>query len=130
MRDVPVVARIVTELRHHGAQWAADSFADFLLPPETDAMPRIIPSPLPALWDAACNSTWGDFNFEDVIYAVLAECGGHDGYHRIPIMQQFTSLERMRRCGDAMVAFFSLLGYETGASRSLDTVYSLSLIHI
>ena len=124
VRDVPVVARIVTELRHHGAQWAADSFADFLLPPETDAMPRIIPSPLPALWDAACNSTWGDFNFEDVIYAVLAECGGHDGYHRIPIMQQFTSLERMRRCGDAMVAFFSLLGYETGASRSLDTVYS------
>ena len=124
LRDVPVVARIVTELRHHGAQWAADSLAELLLPPETDAMPRIIPSPLLALWEAICKSSWGDFNFEDVIYAILAECGGHDGYHRIPNAQQFTSLDRLRRTGDAMVALFSLLGYETGASRSLDTVYS------
>ena len=124
VRDIPVVARIVTELRHHGEQWVADRMADLLLPPETDAMPRIIPSPLKSLWDAICKASWGDFNFEDVIYAILAECGGHNGYHRISIAQQFTSLDRLRRCGDVLVALFSLLGYEAGGSRSLDTVLS------
>ena len=124
VRDVPLVFRIVTELRPHGPQWVADKLAELSLPPETDAAPRIIPSPLPELWNAMCKSLFSKLNIEDLIYAILAQCGGHDGYVRVPDSLQFTSIERLRRTERTIVPFFGAWGYEMGGVLSLDTLYA------
>ena len=122
VRELPVVARVATELRHHGPQWAADKLADCLLPPEDETMPRVIPSPLPELWDAMCKAAWGELNFENICYTILAECGGHEGHVHIPNGQQFASIDRLRRCERALVPFLALFGFEAGGDRGLDTV--------
>ena len=124
VRDVPLVFRIVTELRPHGPQWVADKLAELSLPPETDAAPRIIPSPMPDLWNAMCKSLFSKLNIEDLIYAILAQCGGHDGYVRVPDALQFTSIERLRRTERTIVPFFAAWGYEAGSLLSLDTLYA------
>ena len=113
VRDLPIVFRIVTELRPHGPQWAADKLAELSLPPETDAAPRIIPSPLPELWNAMCKSQFSKLNLEDLIDAILAQCCGHDGYVRVPDTLQFTSVERLRRTERTIVPFFAAWGYGT-----------------
>ena len=107
VRDLPVVFRIATELRPHGGQWSADTLADFVLPPETDAAPRIIPAPLYDLWDGMCKCDFRKLNFEDFLYSLLPQCGGHDSYVRVPDTLQHTSLERLRRTERAIVAWFS-----------------------
>jgi hypothetical protein len=124
VRDLPLVARIATELRLHGPQWMADTLADLLLPPDTDAMPRAIPAPQPELWDAMAKGTYADSNFEDACYSVVAELGGHDGYVRIPATQQFTSMDRLRRTERALVPLFARWGIDAGGERGLATVYA------
>jgi hypothetical protein len=124
VRDLPLVARIATELRLHGPQWIADTMALLLLPPDTDAMPRAIPSPLAELWDVMAKGTYADFNFEDACYSILAELGGHDGYVRIPVTQQFTSMDRLRRTERALVPLFARWGIEAGGERGLATAYA------
>ena len=73
VRDLPIIARIASELRNHGPQWIADTLADLSLPPETELAPRIIPNAMPEVWEAMCKSSFGKFNFEDSIYAILAQ---------------------------------------------------------
>jgi len=116
VRDLPLVARIATELRLHGPQWIADTLAELLLPPDTDAMPRAIPAPQPELWDAMAKGTYADHNFEDACYSVIAELGGHDGYVRIPATQQFTSVDRLRRTERALVPLFARWGIDAADS--------------
>ena len=111
VRDLPVAARIYNELRPHGPQWVADTVAELALPPETDLAPRIIPDPLPELWENMCKSAFAKINFEDAVYAVLAQCGGHDGYTRVPDAQQFTSVMRLRRTERTIVPFLGKWGY-------------------
>ena len=114
----------MTELRPHVPQWVADKLAELSLPLETDAAPRIIPSPMPDLWHAMCKSRFSKLNIEDLIYAILAQCGGHDGYVRVPDALQFTSIERLRRTERTIVPFFAAWGYEAGSLLSLDTLYA------
>ena len=129
VRDLPIVARIASELRNHGAQWIADTLADLSLPPETELAPRIIPNAMPELWEAMCKSNFGKFNFEDAVYAILSQCGGHDGYVRVPDAMQFNSIERLRRTERTVVPFFTKWGYEPGLELSLDTVYATALAY-
>ena len=117
-------AKICTELRPHGAQWVADVLAELSLPPETDAAPRIIPDPQPELWEAMCKASFHKINYEDAIYSVLAQCGGHDGYVRVPEAQQFSSIDRLRRTERTIVPFFQRWGFEVGGDLSLDTLYA------
>ena len=124
VRDLPIIFRIVTELRPHGPQWVADKLAELSLPPETDAAPRIIPSPMLELWNAMCKSLFSKLNLEDLIYSILAQCGGHDGYVRVPDSLQFTSIERLRRTERTIVPFFAAWGYEPGSVLSMDTLYA------
>ena len=84
---------------------------------------------MPELWEAMCKSNFGKFNFEDSIYAILAQCGGHDGYVRVPDSLQFNSIERLRRTERTLVPFFARWGYEPGQELSLDTVYATALAY-
>ena len=87
-------------------------------------MPRAIPSPLTELWDVMAKGTYADFNFEDACYSILAELGGHDGYVRVPVTQQFTSMDRLRRTERALVPLFARWGIEAGGERGLATAYA------
>lgn len=124
VRDLPIASRIATELRPHGPQWVADALAELSLPPETDAAPRIIPTPMPELWSMLCKSQFGKINLEDAIYNILAQCGGHDGYVKVPDTLQFSSIERLRRTERTIVPFFAKFGYISGDLQSLDTLYA------
>ena len=121
VRDLPIIARIASELRNHGPQWIADTLAGLSLPPETELAPRIIPNAMPEVWEAMCKSNFGKFNFEDSIYAILAQCGGHDGYVRVPDSLQFNSIERLRRTERTLVPFFARWGYTSPARSSAST---------
>ena len=70
-----------------------------------------------------CKCDYRKLNFEDFLYSLLAQCGGHDSYVRVPDTLQHTSLERLRRTERAIVAWFSKWGYELGTAQSLDTLY-------
>ena len=122
VRDLPVVAKVHTELRPHGPQWLADAIAESALPPENELAPRVIPDPLPELWENFCRAKFSKQNLEDAVYSVLAQCGGHDGYVRIPDSAQYTSLERLRRVERTIVPLFGKFGFEQGGPLSLDTV--------
>ena len=129
VRNLPIVARIATELRQHGPQWVADILAELSMPPETEAAPRIIPSPLPELWESMCKASYSKINLEDCIYSVIAQCGHDSSYVRVPHALQHTSIQRMRRTERTVVPFFAKWGYVPGNALSLDVLYATAYMY-
>ena len=121
VRDLPIVFRIVSELRPHGPQWASDTLANALMPPDSPLVPRIMPAPSVDLWNLMCKALYWKINLENAMCAILAQCQGHSSFTQVPDALQYGSMTRIRRLENATCAWFAAWGFELGGLRAWDT---------